>query len=95
LSNWANAIKALDEVSYKEKKSFENLKERILNDNKNEIKALELIKKEQEKYYKREKQILKIRKILEEKKRKYIEKIEKQRFEIRFKKIKDELNILV
>ncbi|MDR0771874.1 MAG: hypothetical protein LBF15_02215 [Candidatus Peribacteria bacterium] len=68
MSDWANAIKALDEVGYKEKKSFENLKAGILNDNENELKSQELIKKEQEKYYKREKQILKIREVLEEKK---------------------------
>jgi serine phosphatase RsbU (regulator of sigma subunit) len=93
LSNWANATKALDEISYKEKTSFNNLIENL--EIENNAKNVKIINNEKKEYEKKGKEIQKLREILEEKKIKYLKKIEKDRFEIRFKKIENEINTLL
>ncbi|MDR2640113.1 MAG: hypothetical protein LBC61_01980 [Candidatus Peribacteria bacterium] len=54
-----------------------------------------LIRKEEREYKEREEKLNKIRKVLEEKRDKYLKKIEKERFEIRFKKIKTAIDNLI
>jgi hypothetical protein len=89
LSNWVSATKALDEISYKEKTSFNNLIENLKTESNPENTII--IENEKKIYEKKEQKIQKMREVLEKKKNKYLKYIEKERFEIRFKKIENEI----
>ncbi len=99
-SEWEKADKAIEEIKQKEKKAFENLIESLIEniDKKSEIEKLS-IEQTKEKYKKTyENRIKKLEKLKIKKdklEKKYFEKQEKERFKIRFKKIKEELEHLI
>ncbi|MDR3150338.1 MAG: hypothetical protein LBU14_01615 [Candidatus Peribacteria bacterium] len=95
LSDWVNAVKALDEISIKEKTSFDNLIETLNSDTiKRQNQKDKIIRKEQKLFQKRVKIIQNLKTRLERKKEVYLKNIEKNRFNIRFKKIESEVDLL-
>lgn len=96
LSEWAKARKALEEITFKENewlnKSLNKIKEEFAEDS---IKLEKEKKKKIDIFNKREKQISKLRKKLDILEAKYIDNLSKERFKIRFKKIKIEINNLI
>lgn len=94
LSEWNNAKKGIEEILKKEKESLDELIEII---NKEEESVFSERQKDEEKikYKIKERKILKIKNIIENKENKYIKKIENERFQIRFKKIRYEINNLI
>ena len=99
-SEWEKAEKAIDEIKQKEKKAFENLVEWLVKDidKKSDVERF-WINKTKEKYKKTFEDRIKLLEKLKNKKdtleKKYIEKQEIERFKIRFKKIKEELEHLI
>jgi hypothetical protein len=93
LFNWGNATKALDEISYKEKKSFNNLMKNL--EAKNDTKNEKVVKYEKKTYEEKENKIQELKEVLEKKKSRYLKSIEKERLEIRFKRIENEINNLL
>ncbi len=99
-SEWEKADKAIDEIKQKEKKAFEWLIEWLVKDieNKSDVERF-WIDKTREKYRKTYDNRINILNKLKNKKdkleKKYIEKQEKERFKIRFEKIREELEHLI
>lgn len=94
LSEWAKARKAVEEILYKEKESLNEYLEKISQEN-DELISKKLKEKEKKDFSKKEKIIEKLKTKIEKQEAIYIKKIEKERFKIRFKKIKDEVSQLV
>jgi len=94
LYEWDKAKQALKEIEYKEKDSLNVILDKLdTMDDKEWINEKEKIKLTE--YFKKKKKILeKLTISLEKKEHKYNLKVENERFKIRFKKIKDEIDIL-
>ena len=94
LYEWDKAKQALKEIEYKEKDSLNVILDKLDKmDDKEWINEKEKIKLTE--YFKKKKKILeKLTISLEKKEHKYNLKVENERFKIRFKKIKDEIDIL-
>lgn len=94
LSEWEKAKKALEEIEFKEKESLNNVLDELdqmddkewINE-KEKIRLTDIFKKKQKK-------LENIFKVLEKKENQYNIKADKERFKIRFKKIKDEISLL-
>lgn len=94
LSEWEKAKKALKEIEYKEKNSLNLILDELDKmDDKEWINEKEKIALT-DKFKSKQKKLEKIAEILEEKEEKYNKKVEKERFKIRFEKIKDEVEVL-
>lgn len=94
LSEWEKAKKALKEIEYKEKNSLNLILDELDKmDDKEWINEKEKIALT-DKFKIKLKKLEKITKNLEKKEEKYNKRVEKERFKIRFKKIKDEVEIL-
>lgn len=93
LSEWDKAKQALKEIEHKEQSSLNILLEKLRKDNSPESQMMknELIKENVEKT----KKLNKLKEKLIEKEKKYLENDEKERFKIKFKIIKDEIEILI
>ncbi len=94
LSEWAKAKKAIEEIMLKEKESLTNYIEKLYRE-KWDVEAEKIKLAETKKFSKKEAQIKKLKEKVIKLEAKYIEKIEKDRFQIRFKKIKDEIDTLI
>jgi len=94
LSEWSKAKKAIDEIKVKEKESLTSLLEKISLE-KDQALAEKQKKKETKEYKKKEKKITSLKNKIEKLEAKYIKNAEKERFKIRFSKIKDEIDILI
>ncbi len=95
LSEWSKAKKWLEEIEYKEKESLNAvLKDLDTLDDKDKsiLKKKDKLSKE---FQKKQKRLNKLREDVEKKEEKYNIKVEKERFKIRFKKVKDEIESLV
>ncbi len=94
LYEWDKAKQALKEIEYKEKDSLNVILDKLdTMDDKEWINEKEKIKLTE--YFKKKKKILeKLTISLEKKEHKYNLKVENERFKVRFKKIKDEIDIL-
>ena len=93
LKNWEKSKKAINEIEEKEKKAYDELMRNIEEDDISTVNDRE--KKKQIRIY--DKKILKLedfRKKIWIQEREYKETIEKESFKFRFKKIKEEINIL-
>lgn len=95
LSDWVNAKIAIEEISTKERESYEALIKWYVEEIKDEKEREAAIEKERKRYVKKEKEIEKIKKDYEKKKNSYTKNIEKQLFKVRFKKIQREVNRLI
>ncbi len=94
LSEWEKAKKALDEIEYKEKDSLNEILDKLDKlDDWEEVHKKEKIKLT-DNFKKKQKRLDKLRKILNKKEDKYNTRVEKERFKIRFKKIKNEVDVL-
>jgi hypothetical protein len=90
---WKKARKALDEVLKKEGESYKNLITEIEETTENNL-ILKEKEKINKKFRRKQKKLLVLEKKYKKEKGKYDTKIEKQRFEIRFKNIRNETNHL-
>ena len=93
LSEWEKAKQAINEIEKKEQESLNVILDKVRKDNSKESKKIknEIIKENSEKI----KKLLKIKEKLNIKERKYLKNEEKERFKIKFKIIKDEIEILI
>ncbi len=96
LSEWPKARKAIEEIEQKENewlnKAIEEIKTRLENQSdKIEIEKAKYVKI----FQKRQKQIIKQKNILNKLESEYTKKIAKERFKIRFQKIKNEITNLI
>lgn len=87
------ALKWINEISQKEKESYNKLIETLWLEDSDKNKKL--IVKESKKYEAKQKQLEKLKKFFDKENTKYIRKKKDKLFEIRFKKIKNEVNKLV
>ncbi|MDD2870492.1 MAG: SpoIIE family protein phosphatase [Candidatus Gracilibacteria bacterium] len=95
LSEWEKAKKALKEIEYKEKESLSIVLDKIDKmDDKEGINEKEKIRLTNE-LKEKQKKLNKLYELLEKKEEKYNLNVETERFKIRFKKIKDELDLLM
>lgn len=90
LLKWDKAKKALDEILYKEKKSFTTFIENLWKN-----RDIKIINKEKEKFEEKKKKILELQKKEAAKEQNFLEKKEEKRFKIKFKSIKNEINRLL
>jgi predicted nucleic acid-binding Zn-ribbon protein len=95
LSEWDKARKALDEVETKEKESLDYIVDKLSKKTDNEGINQKEIEKLKLAYKKKEAEIHNLREKLKEAERIYNKNIDNERFKVRFKKIKEEVENLV
>jgi predicted nucleic acid-binding Zn-ribbon protein len=95
LSEWDKARKALDEVETKEKESLDYIVDKLSKKTDNEGINQKEIEKLKAVYKKKEAEIHNLREKLKEAERIYNKNIDNERFKVRFKKIKEEVENLV
>lgn len=94
LSEWDKARKALEEIEYKEKESLNAILDELDKmDDKQWINEKEKIKLT-DNFKNKQKHLDKLKTVLEKKEEKYNKRVDEERFKIRFKKIKDEVEVL-
>lgn len=93
LSEWEKSRNALSEIKQKEKKSLDKLIEKI--DAQDSLEAENEKAKLLTNYKNKENQLNKLASTISEKEEKYNDHIEKEKFKIRFQKIKDEIENLI
>lgn len=95
LSEWEKAKKALKEIEFKEKESLSIVLDKIDQmDDKEWINEKEKIRLTNE-LKEKQKKLNKLYELLEKKEEKYNQNVDAERFKIRFKKIKDEIDLLM
>ncbi|MDP2091111.1 MAG: PP2C family protein-serine/threonine phosphatase [Candidatus Gracilibacteria bacterium] len=95
LSEWEKGKKALKEIEFKEKDSLSIVLEKIDQmDDKDGVNEKEKIRLTNE-LKKKQKKLNDLYEILEKKEEKYNQNVDAERFKIRFKKIKDEIEVLM
>jgi predicted nucleic acid-binding Zn-ribbon protein len=95
LSEWDKTRKALDEVETKEKESLDYIVDKLSKKTDNEGINQKEIEKLKLAYKKKEAEIHNLREKLKEEERIYNKNIDNERFKVRFKKIKEEVENLV
>jgi hypothetical protein len=93
LSEWDKSRKAIIEIKVKEKASLDELLVKI--DAQDSLEAEHEKIKLTSDYKKKEGQLIKLEHTLDVNEKKYNDHIEKEKFKIRFKKIKDEIENLI
>lgn len=94
LYEWSKAKKGINEISIKEKKSLDYLLEKLSNEK--DLDLIDRIKnKELKNYNRKNKIIINIKNKIEKEEAIYDKRIDKERFKIRFSKIKNEIKTLV
>lgn len=95
MSDWVNARIGIEEIIKKETASYNKLIEDIEKNIKDEKEKEKLLKIEEKNFQKKKDKIKSLKNDFEKKKQRYTSSIEKKLFEIRFKKIKNEVNKLL
>ena len=95
LSEWNKANKALDEIETKEKESLDYIVDKLSKKTDREWINQKEIEKLKKAFKEKQEEINKLREKLKEKERLYNKNIENERFKLRFKKIREEVDNLV
>lgn len=101
VEEWENAYKAIEEIKEKEFRAYEKLIKNIDREISSWLWKVELTIKEREKakqhkiYEDKINDLDNLKKVCQKKEKIIFEKLENERFKVRFKKIKDEVNLLV
>lgn len=94
LSDWPNAKRAIDEISYKEREALNRFLEKMENESSTPLDKKK-VEKERKLYKKKEETINKLSLKINKLEEKYIKIAEEERFKVRFSKIKSEIDSLI